>query len=67
MPCYRKLLHISPTQKITNEEVRVRLNVTSSHFFSHYKKQKLVYFGHTKGHSTLKKTILEGRIEGRTK
>ena len=67
MTCYRKLLQISWTQKITNEEVRARLNVTSSHLFRHYKKQKLSYFGHIKRHSTLEKTILEGRIEGRRK
>ena len=67
MTCYRKLLQISWTQKITNEEVRARLKVTSSHLFSHYKKQKLSYFGHIKRHSTLEKTILEGRIEGRRK
>ena len=67
MTCYRKLLQISWTQKITNVEVRSRLNVTSSHLFKHYKKQKLSYFGHLKRHDTLERTILEGRIEGRGK
>ena len=66
MTCYRKLLQISWTQKITNVEVRSRLNVTSSHLFKHYKNQKMSYFGHMKRHNTLERTII-GRIEGRKK
>jgi len=67
MSCYRKLLQISWTQKITNEEVRSRLNITCSHLLKHFKKQKLSYFGHVKRHDTLEKTILEGKVEGKRK
>ena len=44
MTCYRKLLQISWTQKITNVEVSSRLNITCSHLLKHFKKQKLAYF-----------------------
>ena len=64
MTCYRKLLQISWTQKITNEEVRSRLNITCSHLFKHFKKQKRTYFGHIKRHSSSEKTALEGKVEG---
>jgi len=65
MTCYRKLLQITWTQKITNEEVRSRLNISYSHLFKHFKKQKLSYFGHIKRHSTLEKSVLEGREVGK--
>ena len=65
MKCYRKLLQITWTQKITNAEVRLRLNVTTSHLLQHFKKQKLSYFGHMKRHNTLERTILEGKVEGK--
>ena len=67
MACYRKILNIPWTAKVTNEEVRLRLNITCSHLFKHFKKQKLSYFGHIKRHSTLEKTVLEGRVEGKRK
>ena len=67
MTCYRKLLQISWTQKITNDEVRSRLNITCSHLLKHFKKQKLSYFGHVKRHDTLEKAILEGKVEGKRK
>ena len=65
MKCYRKLLQIIWSQKITNAEVRSRLNITTSHLLKHYKKQKLSYFGHMKRHNTLERTILEGKVEGK--
>ena len=65
MKCYRKVLRIPWTAKITNEEVRNRLNIKTSHLMEQLKKQKLGYFGHIKRHDTLEKTILEGKLEGR--
>lgn len=62
MKCYRKLLQITWTEKITNVEVRSRLNVTTSHLLKHFKKQNLSYFGHMKRHNTLERTILEGKV-----
>ena len=62
MTCYRKLLQIS-TQKITNEEVRPRLNITCSHLFKHLKKQNILYFGHIKRHCSLEKTVSARKVE----
>ena len=39
--------------------------MTCSHLFKHFKKQKRSYFGHIKRHSSLEKTVLEGKVEGK--
>ena len=65
MYCYRSILNITWQQKITNEEVRKRLNITSSHLLGHTIKQKLGYFGHLKRHYSLEKEIMEGKVEGK--
>ena len=65
MTCYRKLLRIPWTAKLTNTEVRKRLHVTTSQLLKQLKKQKLGYFGHIKRHNTMERTILEGKLEGK--
>ena len=67
MKCYRKLLKISWTEKITNEEVRSRLQINNSYLIAQFKKLKMSYFGHIKRHDSLEKTILEGKLEGKRK
>ena len=65
MKCYRKVLKIVWSERITNEEVRNRLQIKDSYLIYQYKKLKLSYFGHIERHDTLEKTILEGKLEGR--
>ena len=67
MKCYRKLLKISWTEKITNAEVRSRLQINNSYLIAQFKKLKMSYFGHIKRHDSLEKTILEGKLEGKRK
>ena len=65
MKCYRKMLKIVWTDKITNQEVRNRLQIQNSYLISQYMKLKLSYFGHVKRHDTIEKTVLEGKMEGK--
>ena len=65
MKCYRKLLRISWTEKISNEIVLSRLESKPPTLLQKIKKLKLVYFGHIKRHKSLEKDILEAKIEGR--
>ena len=65
MKCYRKLLRISWTEKISNETVLSRLGIKAPTLLQKIKKLKLVYFGHIKRHESLEKHILEAKIEGR--
>ena len=67
MKCYRRLLKISWTEKVTNEEVRSRLQIENSYLITQFKKLKMSFFGHIKRHDTLEKTILEGKLEGKRK
>ena len=65
MKCYRKILKIVWTDKITNQEVRNRLQIQNSYLIAQYVKLKLSYFGHVKRHDTIEKTVLEGKLEGK--
>ena len=65
MKCYRKILRISWTQKIRNEEVLSKIGIEAPTLFQTVKKLKLKYFGHIKRHETLEKHILEARTEGK--
>ena len=62
MTCYRKILHISYKDHVTNEEVRAKI----------VKRRKLQWHGHVSRSSRLAKTILQctakgGRRQGRQK
>ena len=61
---FRKVAKIKWSDRISNEEVCKKLNVEKS-LLNDIKKRKLCYFGHIKRHSSIKKEILEGKIEGK--
>ena len=65
MKCYRKLLRISWTEKISNETVLSRLGIKAPTLLQKIKKLKFVYFGHRKRHKSLEKHTLEAKLEGR--
>ena len=64
--CYRRILKIKWTDKVTNAEVLERLQ-TSMHFLCRMKKRKLEYAGHvlrgSSGETHL--CLLEGRVCGK--
>ena len=61
---FRRIERIKWTDKITNEEVCRRLNVEKT-LLTDIKTRKLNYFGHVKRHNTIKKDILEAKLEGK--
>ena len=61
---FRRIANIKWTDKIRNEEVCRRLNIDRS-LLSEIKQRKLSYFGHLKRHPSIKKEILEGRVDGK--
>ena len=65
MKCYTKILRISWMEKVTNKEVLSRLDMKTPMLLQKAKTLKLKYFGHIKRHETLKRHILEARIDGR--
>ena len=65
MKCYRKILRISWTEKITNKEVLKRIGVEEPILFQNIKKLKLSYFGHIKRHESLERHIMEAKVEGK--
>ena len=65
MKCYRKLLSIQWTERITNKEVLTKIGIGRPILLQNVKKLKLGYFGHIKRHETLEKHILEAKVEGK--
>ncbi|GFO08389.1 hypothetical protein PoB_003489400 [Plakobranchus ocellatus] len=63
--CYRKILRISWTEKIRNEEVLIKIGTKTPILLQSIKKLKLTYFGHIKRHQTLEKHILEAKMKGK--
>ena len=61
---YRRVLKISWTEKITNEEVLRRMG-TSTEIVRQFKTRKLQYLGHLIRHNTSQIQPIEGKIEGR--
>ena len=61
MMCYRKILHISYKDHVTNEEAG---NQTTRRPPDQVKRCKLQWYGHVSRSSGLVKTILQGTVEG---
>ena len=68
MRCYRKILHISYNDHITNEEVRAKIqHTTGPHkdLLTIIKRCKLQWYGHVLRSSDLARTILQARVKGK--
>ena len=65
MNSYRKILRILWTQKVSNEEVLLRIGIVSPSLLQNVNKLKLSYFGHIKRHDSPEKRILEAKVAGR--
>ena len=61
---YRRVLKISWTEKITNEEVLRRMG-TYRETVRQFKTSKLQYLGHLIRHNSSQLQLIEGKIEGR--
>ena len=67
MMCYRKMLRISYKDRVTNEEVRAKIQqATGPHedLLMIVKRHKLQRYDHVSGSSGLAKTILQGTVKG---
>ena len=67
MRFYRKILHISYKDHVTNEEVRAKIQqVIGLHedLLTIVKRRKLQCYGHVSRSSGLAKTILQGTVKG---
>ena len=66
MRCYRKILHISYKDHVTNEEVRAKIQQAigpHEDFLTIVKRRKLQWYGHVSRPSGLPKTILQGTVK----
>ena len=67
MRCYRKILHISCKDHVTNEEVCAKMQqAIGQHedLLKIVKKRKLQWYGHVSRSSGLAKTILQDTVKG---
>ena len=67
MRCYRKILHISYKDHVTNEEVRAKIQQAigpNKDLLTIVKRHKLMWYGHVSHTSGLAKTILLGTVKG---
>ena len=66
MRCYRKILHISYKDLVTNEEVRAKIQqaIGPLEDLTIVKRRKLQWYGHVSRSSGLAKTILQGAVKG---
>ena len=62
--CYRRMLRIPWIEKRKNTEILKELKVGHDWLLNNIKARKLSYFGHLKRHDSLKRQILEARLEG---
>ena len=66
MKCYRKILHISYKNHVTNEEVRAKIQQAIGPHEDPQtivKRRKLQWYGHVSLSSGLAKTILQGTVK----
>ena len=66
MRCYRKILHISFKDHVTNEEVRAKIQqaIGPHEDLTTVKRCKLNWYGHVSRSSGLVDTILQGTVKG---
>ena len=66
MRCYRKILHISYKDHVTNEKVRAKIQqaIGPHEDLTIVKGRKLQWYGHVFRSSGLAKTILQGTVKG---
>ena len=67
MRCYRKILHISYKDHVTNEDVRAKIQKAigpHEDLLTVVKRRKLQWYGHVSRSSGLAKTILQGTVKG---
>ena len=67
MRCYRKILHISYKDHVTNKEVCAKIEQTigpHEDLLTIVKRRKLQWYGHASRSSGLAKTILQGSVKG---
>ena len=67
MRCYRKILHTSYKDHVTNEEVRAKIQQAigpHEDLLTIVKRRKLQWYGHVSSSSGLAKTILQGTVKG---
>ena len=65
--CYRKILHISYKDHVTNEEVSAKIQQAigpQEDLLTIVKRLKLQWYGHVSRSSGLAKTILQGTVKG---
>ena len=65
MKCYRQILRIPWTDRVTNDKVLEKVKMNSTTLLHEIRKLKVGYFGHIKGHESLEKHILEAKAAGR--
>ena len=67
MRCYRKILHISYKEHVTNEKVRAKIQQATGPYedlLTIAKRRKLQWYGHFSCSSGLAKIILQGTVKG---
>ena len=67
MKCYRKVLHISYKDHVTNEEVCAKIQRAirpHEDLLTIVKRRQLKWYGHVSRSSSLAKSILQGRVKG---
>ena len=67
MRCYRKILHISYKDHVTNEEVCAKIQQAigpHKDLLTIVKRRTLQWYGHVSRSSGLAKTILQGTVKG---
>ena len=65
MRCYRKILHISYTDHVTNKEVRAKIQQAigpHKDLLTIVKRRKMQWYSHVSRSSGLAKTILQGTV-----
>ena len=68
MRCYRKILHISYKDHVTNEEVRAKIQQAIEpyeYLLTTVKRRKLQWYSYVSRSSGLAKTILQGTVKGK--